>query len=286
MAFKAFLHVLSAPAAVLLLSGALARSACAGPVRTRIVSLNLCTDELLLELADPSHILGLSPLATDCAESVRCELAQTYPVQRPDGENLVATRPDLVLDGTWHRPTAALVTDALHVPFVQLPSIASLADIPVQIRTVAHAIGEEARGEDMIRAFADRLESLHPAQPEKILTATVIGANLAGEEGGLISDLLKRAGFRLSASERPDGTIALETLIAHPPDLLVTGMISEGASLAENVVRHPALQGRFTGAHRLALPGRLTMCGTPETLAALEALIAAHDRLTAAEPSP
>ncbi|WP_062495123.1 ABC transporter substrate-binding protein [Gluconobacter potus] len=276
--------------AVLLLSGlmtgAIAGSACAGPVRTRIVSLNLCTDELLLELADPSHILGLSPLATDCAESVRCEIAATYPVQRPDGENLVVTHPDVVLDGTWHRPTVPLVTNALHVPFVQLPSIASLADIPTQIRTVAHAIGEDARGDDMIRDFADRLESLHPAHPDQILTATVIGANLAGEEGGLISDLLKRAGFRLPASERSDGTIALETLIAHPPDLLVTGMISEGASLAEDAVHHPALRDRFTGAHLLALPGRLTMCGTPDTLDALTALIAAHDRLTGTEPSP
>ena len=85
MAFKAFLYVFSVPLAVLLLSGWLIGSATAGPVRTRIVSLNLCTDELLLELADPSHILGLSPLATDCAESVRCEIAATYPVHRPDG---------------------------------------------------------------------------------------------------------------------------------------------------------------------------------------------------------
>jgi len=269
-----------------LMAGALTGSASAVPARTRVVSLNLCTDELLLELAEPAHILGLSPLSTDCAESVRCEAARAYSVQRPDGENLVATHPDVVLDGTWHRPTVPLVTDVLHVPFVQLPSIASLADIPTQIRTVAHAIGEDARGEDMIRAFGKRLESLHPVHPEQILTATVIGANLAGEEGGLITDLLKRAGFRMSASERPDGTIALETLIAHPPDLLVTGMISEGVSLAEYAVHHPALRDRFTGMHLLALPGRLTMCGTPDTLDALTALIAAHDRLTGAESTP
>lgn len=286
MASKTLFHVFAVPMASFLLWGCFSGSACAGPVRTRIVSLNLCADELLLELAAPSHILGLSPLATDCAESVRCEAARAYPVQRPDGENLVVTHPDVVLDGTWHRPTVPLVTDVLHVPFVQLPSIASLADIPTQIRTIAHAIGEDARGEDMVRAFGMRLESLHPVHPEQILTATVIGANLAGEEGGLITDLLKRAGFRLSASERPDGTIALETLIAHPPDLLVTGMISEGVSLAEDAVHHPALRDRFTGMHLLALPGRLTMCGTPDTLDALTALIAAHDRLTGAESTP
>ncbi|MBS1103299.1 ABC transporter substrate-binding protein [Gluconobacter sp. Dm-62] len=272
--------------AVLLLSGWLTGSADAGPVRTRIVSLNLCTDELLLELAEPAHILGLSPLAADCAESVQCETAKTHPVQRPDGENLVATRPDLVLDGTWHKPTVPLVTGAMHVPFVQLPSAASLTDIPNQIRTIARAIGEDARGEELAHTFTNHLPDLHAAHPEKILTATVIGANLSGEEGGLITDILTRAGFRLSTFGRSDGTIPIEMLIAHPPDLLVTGMISEGSSLAESAVQHPALKDRFRGPHLLALPGRLTLCGTPETLDALTALIAAHDRLTGTEPSP
>ncbi|EHH68121.1 ferrichrome ABC transporter [Gluconobacter morbifer G707] len=54
--------------------------------------------------------------------------------------------------------------------------------------------------------------------------------------------------------------------------------------MAETIVRHPALAGRFSGPHTLSLPGRLTLCGLPETLDALAALVTAHDTLTGAAP--
>ena len=37
--------------------------------RPRVASINVCTDQLLLALADPEQILGLSPYSRDAARS-------------------------------------------------------------------------------------------------------------------------------------------------------------------------------------------------------------------------
>ncbi|WP_050801451.1 ABC transporter substrate-binding protein, partial [Gluconobacter morbifer] len=194
----------------------------------RFISLNLCTDQLLLELADPADIAGLSPLATDCAESVLCRKARGFPIQRAGGEDLITAHPTVVFDGTWRKPTVSLVTDALHVPLVQLSGVTGLKDIPTQIRTVARAIHEQDRGERLIQAFEARLATLHPAHPEKILSVAVIGANMTDEGTGLMQDLLTLSGFHPLASQRADGTMPLEQLVARSPDLVVTALISEG----------------------------------------------------------
>lgn len=179
-------------------------------MRHRIVSLNLCTDGLLLELADPADILGLSPLAADCAESPRCADAKFHALQRPDGEGLLVARPDLVLDGAWGHPTVGMIARALRVPLLRLPPADKLSDIPSQLRTVGHAIGQSARGEAEAQAFERRLATLQPRQTDRPPTVIVIGANLSGEAGGLMRDMLRHAGFRLAAEENADGSIPLK----------------------------------------------------------------------------
>src|SRR5918997_3768618 len=48
----------------------------------RVVSFNLCADQLVVGLADPQQIAGLSPFAADAELSVVAEQARPFP--RPD----------------------------------------------------------------------------------------------------------------------------------------------------------------------------------------------------------
>ena len=63
----------------------------------RVVSLNLCTDELLLALAAPDQILSVTHLAQDPAETPLWPQARRY--RRNDGSllSVAAMRPDLVV---------------------------------------------------------------------------------------------------------------------------------------------------------------------------------------------
>jgi iron complex transport system substrate-binding protein len=71
----------------------------------------------------------------------------------------------------------------------------------------------------------------------------------AAGAGTMIDEMMHRTGFVNVASRyglQQWGYIALESLIADPPQLLLSGPVSEGAlSWAERVGRAPGAQGRF-----------------------------------------
>ena len=76
-----------------------AASRAAGPAQ-RIVSLNLCTDELLLRLADPAKIASVTWLSRNPGSNVP-ELAARVPINYGLAEQVLAVEPDLVLAGTF-----------------------------------------------------------------------------------------------------------------------------------------------------------------------------------------
>ena len=142
--------------AILLLAVVLAGGARAEP-RHRIVSLNLCTDQLLLQLVPARDIVGLSPLARDCAYSVMCHEAEAVPVIRPTAEAVVAARPDLVVGGRYASVTALLAARQAGMPVELFDPVERLVDVPEQIVAVANAAGVPTRGRALAEAFRARL---------------------------------------------------------------------------------------------------------------------------------
>ena len=66
----------------------------------RVASLNLCTDSLLLELVDDQRISSITALSRDPNLSVHHARARTLPVNHGAVEEILSTRPDLVLIGS------------------------------------------------------------------------------------------------------------------------------------------------------------------------------------------
>src|SRR6478736_5435093 len=69
----------------------------------RIVSFNLCSDQLILALADPGQIAGLSPYAANPVLSVTTAEGARFPRLDWSAESVVAARPDLVITGPSDR---------------------------------------------------------------------------------------------------------------------------------------------------------------------------------------
>src|SRR5947208_13669905 len=61
----------------------------------RVVSFNQCGDQLVLALADPQQIAGLSPYAADPSLSAAAEKAKRYPRLDWQAESTIALGPDL-----------------------------------------------------------------------------------------------------------------------------------------------------------------------------------------------
>src|SRR2546429_9889611 len=70
----------------------------------RVVSFNQCGDQLVLALADPEQIAGLSPYAADPSLSAVADMARAFPRLDWQAESTIALRPDLVLIGQNDRP--------------------------------------------------------------------------------------------------------------------------------------------------------------------------------------
>src|SRR5665647_3724329 len=67
----------------------------------RIVSMNVCTDQLLLPLADPAQILGLSRFARDGWQSWAAEQARRYPTLSGGTEDVLELKPDVVVASSF-----------------------------------------------------------------------------------------------------------------------------------------------------------------------------------------
>ncbi|MBB2201546.1 ABC transporter substrate-binding protein [Gluconacetobacter tumulisoli] len=251
--------------------------------RHRIVSLNLCTDEMLLLLVPPQDIAGVTPLAADCSNSVMCDAARRIPVIRQTAEAVIAARPDLVLGGVYTAATAILAARETGLPVMQLSPAERLDDIPRQIREIARAVGVPERGDELAAAFTRRLDALRRMASPTDPVAAIYGANgFVTGKGSLSDDVLTHAGLRNFTTVAGVGGahfLPIETLVARPPDLLVVDRSGVGRSLAQSMLDHPALRDAFPGAHQVTIPTRLWLCGLPQTLDALDRLVRARDAL-------
>jgi len=248
---------------------------------TRVVSMNLCADQLLLLLADRAHIASISYLAVDANASAMAEAARGLDINHGLAEEIIPLEPDLVLAGSLTtRPTVFLLR-RLGYRVVELPVASTFDDIRANIRTVAEAIGERERGESIVASFDRNLASTTDSDGSRNPVAALYWANGYSSGRGTLADVVARAaGFRNLASElglAGTAQIPLETLLASKPDVLIVGRQRGGAAMAHEHLRHPAFRKAFADHPTVTLPNRLWVCGTPFVAEAVNRLQALRD---------
>lgn len=256
----------------------------------RIVSLNLCTDQLLLALVEPERIAALSFLSTDPDLSFYAREAAGFVRIGATAEEVVTLKPDLVLAEEHSARIAVSLLRELGYPVLDLPVADSLDAVREQIRVLARSLGEEARGEALVARMDAEFRALSAGLSEARPRVVVYQANgFTPGAPSLTDDLLTLAGFRNLARDLAlsrSGRLSLEGLLAADPDLLVIEDAREGsASLADGLLDHPVLAARFPAERTVRIAARLWTCGGPFSVEAVRILAAAHSR-AAAEAAP
>ena len=259
---------------------ALAQSAlvCAQERPGRIVSANLCADQLLLALADPDQIASLSPLSRDAELSWFAERARAFPVNRGTGEDIVRLDADLVLVGPYDsRYTRALLA-ARRMRFLALDAWTSFSDGATQIRDLAALLGHPERGEALIRRIEDGLAQIDALGAVGVrATSLVLHRRGFVFHSGLTGEIARRAGLHDLAPEMNisgSGFVSLEKLVAARPDyLLVTSADAGAMDQGQAFLAHPALLSLWPPHRRLVLPDRMSICSGPSTPAQIEQLV-------------
>lgn len=265
--------------AALALAAVLAAAAAAAAAEVpaapaRVVSINLCTDQLAMLLAAPGQLVAVSRLARDRQASAMAAEAQRYPITSGSAEEVFLLRPDLVLAGAYSTPATVALLRRLGVPVVQLPPPASLADVEAQMRAVGAALGRESEADAMIGALRAALRDRQVEGGDRPRAALYSASGWTGGRDTLAGEVLDAAGFANVAVEAGlsgGGYLRLEQLLILAPDLVVTGTRYPGHSRSEEVLDHPILDHL----HRSApIRGADWVCGTPHLIRALDALLA------------
>jgi iron complex transport system substrate-binding protein len=242
-----------------------------------VASINLCADQLVLELADPEQILSVSWLAADPHESLFAAEARRYALNYGSAEELLSLRPDIVIAGTYTSPFSRALLRRLGRRVIELAPEVAIADIERNVRLVAAAIGQTKRGEELVaglRADVDQLAAHRPAM--KLATVVVRPGGFTVGSGSLADELIALAGLRNVAAEQGLdrwGTLSMETLLRSSPELVVlTDYRAEQPSLANTVLDHPALTRLGGERATVTVPAALWSCGLPRSIEAAKLL--------------
>jgi iron complex transport system substrate-binding protein len=265
-------------AAAALLATELSLAAADAPAKPgRIVSLNMCADELVLRLAQPQNVASVTWLSRDPANSNVAELAARIPINHGLAEEIIPLKPDLVIAGAYAASAAVAMLKRTGVPLHELDVPNSLSDVRKQIREVAGLVGEREKGEVIVRDM-DRDLAAVPVPPSSAKPrAAVLNANgVTVGKGTLVDEIMTRAGLTNVAAELAIdkyGQVPLETIVAEGVDVLILSASRDGPpALATEILRHPVLAALSDRTRLIVLPGRLWNCGGPAVVEAIERL--------------
>jgi iron complex transport system substrate-binding protein len=256
----------------------------------RVVSLNMCTDELVLRLADRSNIASVTWLSRDSKAANVADLAASVPVNHGLAEEIIPLDPDLVVAGTFTTRTAVAMLKQTKLPVTEFGVAHNVDEVREQIRDMARLVGEPARGDLLVESLDRRLSAIDKITSAPRPTALVFNPNgFTVGAGTLVDDIMRHAGLDNVAARMNLGNysqIPLEIVIRSGVDVLIVSASRDGPpSLATEMLQHPVLSKLGAKTHVIMLPSRLWSCGGPEVVEAITRLHAVAEDVNAGRAS-
>lgn len=248
-------------------AGALWAASTAPPAKApaiprRIVSINLCADQLVLALADRSQISGLTHNATDTEMSGEAAKAHGLPLLSNSAEQILAIEPDLIVGMPASRSAALRALPEQSYPLLDLDTANTLDEIYTSIRQTAVAVGHPERGTALIARMQSELAGLPKPGKGRVAAYYQRRGYMTGT-GTLIDELMARVGLVNLAGKLgkpPLSQLGLEEMVAAQPDyLIVESATDKVADQGSEMLHHPALKD----IPRISVPQAWTVCGSP-----------------------
>jgi iron complex transport system substrate-binding protein len=258
--------------AILMFSACGAASA---PQPKRVVSMNLCTDQIAMLIADEGQLHSVSYLASEPA-SVLAEQAGKYAVNHGLAEEIFLMQPDLVIAGTFSTRTTVDLLRRLGFRVEEFAPENSFDDVRANLKRMGAILGREQRAAELVAELDRGLAGLAAnAVPQKSVALYYANSYTSGSST-LADAIVKASGLRnIGDALGFAGTarLPLELLLLADPDLIVAGDSPyEAPALAQENFVHPAYKAVARGDHTVTVPPKYTICGAPFTLEAVRIL--------------
>lgn len=264
----------------------------------RVISINLCTDQMVMLLADPSQILALSRLSQDEAGSYYHEKAKGFATAEPRAEDILPRSPDVVMTGPYNSHYTLSLLDELGVRVETLEIADSVESMFDNIHRMGNILHQQARADSLVVSLRKQLakiddrvallDSAMLAGGDTAPRAAVYDANgyTVGHES-LRGEAMARAGWHNVAADKgiaSYGVLALEDMIRLAPQALIESPYSRGTySRGQMLADHPALRQAGLDPMIISLSSNQTICAGPWLIDVIEQLVDARERLNAAE---
>ena len=285
------MHLVRLVCAAMLWSWSMTAATSAAPAR--VVSMNLCTDQLAMLLAAPGQLHSVSYLASNADSSVLAGKATRYPKNHGLAEEVFLMRPDLVIAGTFTSRATVGILKRLGFRVEEFRPAYSFADIRSNIKRMGDLLGRQEAARTIINAFDRELAAQSgrkDGQPARKPVAALYYSNsYTSGRNTLAAEVVEHAGLdNLGSNLKLVGTVKLplELLVTGKPDVVVTGRrFGRERSQATQVLEHPALHAVSSRASTVAVSDKYWICGLPFTLQAVRRLReAAHTVRTEVKP--
>lgn len=260
---------------VLLLGLSVGPGAGNAEVPKRVVSMNLCTDQLAMLLAGDGQLMSVSYLAIDRRSSAMADEAQSYRINRGLAEEIYLMQPDLVIAGSFTTRATMDMLRRLGVPVAIFEPAYGLDQVRDRILQMGEVLGQDVSAQALVSDYEQRLAALRAEIADRPSAALYYANGYTSGDRTLAGQILTAAGFEnaaVAAGFSSGGILPLEVLAVLEPDALITARPYPGASRSEEILDHPVVRGMRDGRASGTFADRDWVCGTPYVLRAIEAL--------------
>jgi len=260
----------------------------------RIVSINLCSDELLLQLVGPERVAAVTKFSTDPEASTVAARAKGLRQIQGDIEHVLACGPDMLLSGYFSNKETVRFFEKSGIPVLVFKVPKSFEDIYADIRRLAGAVGEKVKGEAIIGQMQAELVGLNPEStsgaqsqvsseikhrmlPKGKRAVFFQSDNYVPGKGTFENAVMEAAGLQNVAVElgiRDYGRMGLEELILAKPDVIIFSSEQKNVKTVRGeVLNHPAIKKALPGVKMVTIPTLYLNCGSPDSVEAVRILV-------------
>ena len=263
----------------------------------RVVSMNLCTDQLAMLVAGKGQLYSVSALASDPRSSAMVEQAGRYATNHGLAEEIYLMQPDLVLAGKFSARATVDMLKRLGIPVAIFNAAYSLKDVQARLTQMGEVLGQQDRAAALIADFDHRLtvfqqdadqqngDQQDPAGRPRV--ALYYANGYTSGDKTLAGQILHVAGLTNIAAESgfaSGGLMPLEVLAMANPDTVITSKPFPAASRADEIKDHPVISA-LRGPHaRISLTDHDWVCGTPFVLRAIDDMVQLRRAMQAGHP--
>ena len=242
-----------------------------------IISLNLCTDQILLALR-PDTRLFTSPLSMQTQYNYLHEEVDAKRLSKKKLENLILLNPSIVITGIFTDPYLLKGLKLATIPLLSVPYANSLHQAIDNILLVSTAIHEEHKGKALASAIQQKRQRLSQQTHAKKKTALFYApGGFTHGKHTIYDELLALAGLENLANTlgiEGHGYMTLETLVLNQPDyLIIEDNQPNQATKAQQLLHHPVFKHPLFKSEIISLNTGYLSCAGMGTLLAVEQLL-------------